>query len=100
MREEIDDMARENATWLAKKGLLARTVTIKVRYDDFTTITRSQSDAPTNDPDAIARRAVELLKKTDAGKRPVRLLGAGVHNLGEPETATDTETEDGKLPFD
>jgi len=101
MREEIDDMARENATWLAKKGLLARTVTIKVRYDDFTTITRSQSDAPTNDPDAIARRAVELLKKTDAGKRPVRLLGAGVHNLGEPETAaTETETEDWKLPFD
>ena len=35
----------------------------------------------TNDPDNIQQRAVQLLAKTDAGTRPVRLLGAGVHNL-------------------
>src|SRR5436190_536915 len=81
IREEVAAMARENATWLRKKTLLARTVTIKVRYDDFTTITRSHSCPPTDDADAIARRAVELLKKTEAGARPVRLLGAGVHNF-------------------
>src|SRR5262249_5408722 len=39
IREEIASLARENAEWLEKKGLVARTVTIKVRYDDFTTIT-------------------------------------------------------------
>jgi len=100
MREELDGMARENATWLARKGLLARTVTIKVRYEDFTTITRSHSQAPTNDVEDIARRAVELLKKTDAGKRPVRLLGVGVHNLGTPETASAPGNADRKLPFD
>src|SRR5262245_5083947 len=64
IREEVDGLARENVEWLRKKGLLARTVTIKVRYSDFTTITRSHSAAPSNDIDEIARRAVALLDKT------------------------------------
>jgi DNA polymerase-4 len=90
MREEIDGMARENADWLRRRGLLARTVTIKVRYNDFTTITRSDTRAPTHDADAIAQRAVALLAKTDAGARAVRLLGAGVHNIVGQE---DDESE-------
>jgi DNA polymerase-4 len=85
MREEIDGMARENAGWLGKRGLVARTVTIKVRYEDFTTVTRSDTRWPTSDADDIAARAVALLSKTDAGARPVRLLGAGVHNLSKAE---------------
>ena len=74
-------MARDNALWLGRRQIVARTVTIKVRYSDFTTITRSHTDDATSDPDEIARRAVALLNKTEAGQRPVRLLGAGVHNL-------------------
>ena len=49
IREEIAEMARDNAEWLRKTGRLARTVTIKVRYEDFTTITRSDTRAPTSD---------------------------------------------------
>ena len=81
IRDEVQGMARDNAAWLQRKGILARTVVIKVRYDDFTTLTRQHSARATDDPDEIARRAVELLDKTEAGKRPVRLLGAGVANL-------------------
>src|SRR5262249_10758342 len=44
IREEIAGMARDNARWLGRKAIVARTVTIKVRYDDFTTITRSHTD--------------------------------------------------------
>src|SRR5689334_14342412 len=77
IRDEIDGMARDNAAWLARTGQVARTVVIKVRYGDFQTITRSHSSEPTGDADQIARRAVALLEKTDAGRRPVRLLGAG-----------------------
>jgi DNA polymerase-4 len=84
IREEIGGMARDNALWLGRRQIVARTVVIKVRYSDFTTVTRSHSDDPTNDPDEIIRRAVALLEKTDAGRRPVRLLGAGVHNLQSP----------------
>jgi len=83
IREEIAEMARDNASWLRKTGRLARTVTIKVRYEDFTTITRSDTRAATSDADEIVGRAIALLAKTDAGRRPVRLLGAGVHNFGE-----------------
>jgi len=81
IRQEVAEMARQNAHWLGKQNLLARTVTIKVRYADFTTITRSHTQPATSDSEEIARRAVALLDKTEAGKRPVRLLGAGVHNL-------------------
>src|SRR5437016_9106963 len=73
IREEIGGMARDNALWLGRKQIVARTVTIKVRYGDFTTITRTHSDAATSDADEIVRRAVTLLEKTDAGRRPVRL---------------------------
>jgi DNA polymerase-4 len=81
MREEIREMASQAAAWLTRQSLLARTVTIKVRYSDFTTVTRSHSAPPTRDTAAIAQRAVELLDRTEAPRRAVRLLGVSVHNL-------------------
>jgi DNA polymerase-4 len=81
IRTHIAEMARDAAAWLARRGLYARTVTIKVRYDDFTTITRSHSDVATREEAAIVGRAVALLDKTDAGRRAVRLLGVSVTNL-------------------
>ena len=81
VREEIAEMARRTAAWLVKRELYARTVTIKVRYSDFTTITRSHTEAATRDEDRIVERALDLLEKTEAGRRPVRLLGVSVHNL-------------------
>jgi len=97
IKDEVAEMARDNVEWLQKKGLLARTVTIKVRYDDFTTITRSHSGPPTNDAGEIVNRAVALLAKTDAGRRPVRLLGAGLHNFDDGQEPRDEDR--GKLPF-
>jgi DNA polymerase-4 len=92
IRDEITEMAHEVAEWLVKRELMARTVTIKVRYDDFTTITRSHSAPATRDADSLVRRALALLDKTDAGRRPVRLLGAGVHNLvGQTNLDDDDE---------
>jgi DNA polymerase-4 len=85
IRQEIDEMARDGAAWLERKLLSCRTVTIKVRYSDFTTITRSHSsERPTRDADDIAARAIALLDRTEAGQRPVRLLGVSVHNLVDP----------------
>jgi DNA polymerase-4 len=82
IRTAVDEMARSDAAWLERRTLLCRTVTVKVRYSDFTTITRSHSQTPpTRDPDAIAQRACALLDRTEAGVRPVRLLGVSVHNL-------------------
>jgi DNA polymerase-4 len=66
------------------RKLRARTVTIKVRYADFTTVTRSHTAAaPTCSAAEIAARALALLARTDAARRPVRLLGVGAHGLVE-----------------
>src|SRR5918994_7032109 len=97
IRGEIEEMARHAVEWLERKSLLARTVTIKVRYSDFTTITRSHTAAASRDVEDLSKRALHLLDKTDAGRRPVRLLGVSVHNLC---TAIDAKTEsDNWLPF-
>ena len=94
MRSEIEGMARAVAASLERKGLAARTVTIKVRYADFTTVTRSHTAAPpTRDPARLAERAAALLERTDAGKRPVRLLGCGAHGLVEDGSSAETSKE-------
>ena len=90
-------MASRSIGWLQRRQMLARTVTIKVRYEDFTTITRSHSALPTRDEGELTARAVRLLEKTDAGTRAVRLLGVSVHNF-----RGDNDIEDAldRLPFD
>ena len=99
IRAEVDGMARDAAEWLEEHALLCRTVTIKVRYSDFTTITRSHSRTPaTRDDEDIAQRAVKLLERTEAASRPVRLLGVSVHNLEDP--SAPFEPEEPLLPFD
>ena len=93
IRAEVEQMARDAGSWLERKDLYARTVTIKVRYADFTTVTRSHTTAATREVAELARRAVQLLERTDAGQRPVRLLGVSVHNLctalTEPQVCVD-----------
>jgi DNA polymerase IV len=99
IRAEVEEMSRGAATWLERKMLYARTVTIKVRYGDFTTITRSHTELPTRDVENIARRAVSLLDKTEAGRTPVRLLGVSVHNLCD-SLASATVPRKPRLPFE
>ena len=79
----MQSLARHAAGILARKGLLARTVVLKLRYFNFETITRSQTRPPTASVEEIAARASELLEKTEAGPRPVRLLGVSLHGLCE-----------------
>ena len=95
IRLEIAEMASHAIGWLVRKQLLARTVTIKVRYDDFTTITRSHSALATRDQQDLTARAVRLLEKTEAGSRPVRLLGVSVHNF-----CGDDDVDPERLPFE
>jgi DNA polymerase-4 len=103
IRDEVSRMAERAAAWLERHALFARTVTLKVRYNDFTTITRSHSEKPaTRDAERLIARALTLLERTDAGSRPVRLLGVSVHGLcedaGDPPSARRVEPP--KLPFD
>ena len=67
---------------LEKRRLAASTITVKVRYPDFTTPTRSHSlPVPTSDAATIGAAARELVRRTDAARQSVRLLGVGASNL-------------------
>jgi DNA polymerase-4 len=98
MRREVARLAGRVAGWLERHGRFARTVTLKVRYADFTTVTRSASGPPTHDRDEVTGRALALLERTEAGRRPVRLLGVSAHTLADRAEAPPARGE-GWLPF-
>ena len=90
IRAELDRMSRQAADWLTRRSLFARTVTIKIRYSDFTTVTRSHTDGrPTRDPEGLVCRVLALVDKTECGRRAVRLLGVSVSNFAGSDTPSD-----------
>lgn len=88
MDAQLEDLAERVAKGLTHREITARTVTVKVRYPDFTTLTRSRTlDQPTASAPLLYRVARELLRQTEAGEKSVRLLGVTGSGLsqGEPE---------------
>jgi len=81
LRRELVRMADATAARLRENGLSGRTVTLKVRFGDFRTITRSRTPGdPVSSGPAITRVAKELLDGVDPGAG-VRLLGVSVSGL-------------------
>jgi len=81
MREHLSLMAEELCAGLAAHDRRGRTIAIKVRLDDFTTVTRARTVArPTCDAQQVGAVALELLRAY-APPRPVRLLGVRVAGL-------------------
>jgi DNA polymerase-4 len=88
MVREVDRMAAEVAEALGRSGIAACTVTLKLRYADFTTVTRSRTlAAPVADAGTIGACARDLLARTEAAARPVRLLGVTASNLVRGDVA-------------
>jgi DNA polymerase-4 len=82
MREHLSLMAEELCAGLATHGRRGRTIGIKVRLDDWTTVTRAHSVAePTCDVQLVSEVALRLLREY-APPRPVRLLGVRIAGLG------------------
>ncbi|MGE4054976.1 MAG: DNA polymerase IV, partial [Vicinamibacterales bacterium] len=98
IEQSVLQLAARAAQWLVHRGMQARTVTLKVRYSDFTTITRRDTAPPTADETAIGTRAVQLLQRTDAGRRPVRLLGVSVQGFTH-DSNPPADADPGLLPF-
>lgn len=85
LRATLWQQAREVAQKLHRKQLDAKTVQVKVRYADFSTLTRQTSlEDGLADPRQIYRLACQLLAREKLIHRPVRLLGLGVSGLGGP----------------
>ena len=100
IRAEVESMVMDNADWLARKQQFARTITLKVRYAGFVTITRSHSGPPTREAAELVARALSLLDRTEAGTRPVRLLGVSLHGLTDSARDAPAVAPDTLLPFD
>ncbi len=78
LRRQADEVASD----LKKKHLAGRCVTLKLKFFDFRTITRSRTGSEyLDDPEKIAEYARTLLLESEAGKIPVRLIGLTVSHF-------------------
>jgi DNA polymerase-4 len=85
LRDTIERQSAHVARQLQKQGLIARTVRIKVRWPDFTTLTRQTTlSQPADDGIIIAKEALKLFRTVWDPTRSVRLLGVGVSGLDSP----------------
>lgn len=96
-RAQLSHLLRRDAEKVVEKlvreGLFARTVTVKVRFADFETITRGTSlGGATDNLDTITATALSILDEIDV-REGVRLLGVGVSNF--TEAAQDALFDDG-----
>jgi DNA polymerase-4 len=89
LREVVDELAAKVGRRLRAHGLLARTVSLKARYSDFTTPTRSATlPLPTDSTRVIRDTAHRLLgERLGRRGRPLRLVGVTVSGLVEAEGA-------------
>ena len=85
LRAFLRNAAEDIASRLQRRGLAAHTVQVKVRYGDFTTLTRQVSvEEPITNASEVYRLGCYLLARHKLVSRPLRLLGLGVHGLAEP----------------
>ena len=79
---ELEKLSEKVAFNLTEKALVARTFTIKIKYDNFELISRSRTvESPLQHTDQLLPLIPDLLISTDVGKRKIRLLGVSVSKL-------------------
>lgn len=82
LQEHLNKLSRQVSNRLQKKNLRGKTVQIKLRWSDFTTLTRQTTFSQAiNDYETIVEAAGNLVDQVWEDGRRVRLIGVGVHNL-------------------
>ncbi len=85
LRQTLRHQAAAVASALQRKGMQGTTITLKLRWSDFTTLTRQTTlSTATNQEAVIAATALHLFTETWQAGLPVRLIGVGVSGLGTP----------------
>ena len=80
--ETIKKLSKRISERLKNKHIQGTTIRIKIRWSDFTTVTRQMTlQQPTNDAESISYNALSLFKKAWKIGEPIRLLGVGVSSL-------------------
>lgn len=93
----LTDLSEKVSSAMKRLNASGKTITLKVRYKDFETVTRSVTlQNYTNDAREIAEIAIRLLDETEAGNRKVRLLGITLSTLNLEYSAYGEQLE---IPF-
>ena len=96
LREQAAEVARQ----LRKNNLAGTTIKLKIRWPDFTTLTRQMTlSQPTDQSEEISIVALDLMRTVRKSGQAVRLIGVGVSGLGPPIrqlSLWDTESEKAK----
>ena len=78
----LEKMAVSLEEYMKKRQIKGRTISLKIKYFDFKSITRCITlEEPVYEAEIMMKAAAELLTKTEAGKIKVRLLGISLSNL-------------------
>jgi len=99
IEKTLTDLSAQVGRRLRKNELAGTTIKLKIRWPDFTTLTRQVTlPGTTNQDSEIAKTALGLLRKIRKPGQAVRLIGVGVSGLGEPMRQlelwdTDSEKE-------
>jgi DNA polymerase IV len=81
---ELEEIFEELKRRISRSGVKGRTVTLKIKYHDFTVQTRSKTFELFTEPEKIWETTLELLNQEEL-KSPVRLFGIGISNLNVEE---------------
>jgi DNA polymerase-4 len=84
MEAKLRNVFEEVVSRIDQSGIKGRTVTLKIKYSDFSVQTRSKTVEQYPDQGTIWTTALELLRQEEVSK-PVRLLGLGLSNLNITE---------------
>jgi DNA polymerase-4 len=81
----IFELTEDVCQQLREHGWKTRTVTLKLRYSDFKTITHAESIEPTNDDPIVVQTARSLLHSAYTRNLPIRLIGVRLTNFNDEE---------------
>jgi DNA polymerase-4 len=100
MLEILENIADRLENSLTKREAKGHTITLKAKYFDFQSITRSITiDEPADSASVIMNYVRPLLSKTEAGEKKVRLLGISISNFDDQETGTGRVCKYRQLPL-
>lgn len=99
LQQKLSECVQRVKERLSQEGGQARTITVKVTYADFVKVTRSESCLrPISSSSRIEEVALRLLDTTEAGQRPIRLVGVSLSNLSA--NSDNVEEQVRQLAFD
>lgn len=85
LEKTLRELSMQVGRQLRKNDLAGKTVKLKIRWSDFTTITRQVTlPTSTDNDDEILRTAIKLMKTVRKPNQLVRLIGVGVSGIGAP----------------